>query len=253
MYSGKTMQIEDNVEYSIVIPCYNELNNIPEIINSFQKVLEGDKDTDSINKNNFELILVDNGSSDGTYRLMHELAMNIPYCKIVFLEKNEGYGGGICKGLDQAKGKYIGWTHADMQTDPYDVIKAFEICSKSTTKNLFIKGRRRGRPLIDRVFSRGMGIFESLIFLNTYDDVNAQPTVFSKTLYNKQYTYPVDFSLDLYVYWLAKKLKFDLKRFDVRFGSRLHGQSSWNHGLKSKCKFIVRTLKYSLTLRMETL
>ena len=245
-------QKQKEIEYSIVIPCYNELNNIPIIVESFRRMISDNTGSNDINKYNFELILVDNGSTDGSYSLMKDVTRSIPYCKIVFLQKNQGYGGGICKGLDQAKGKFIGWTHADMQTDPYDVIKAFKICRSSTYEKIFVKGRRRGRPLIDRVYSRGMSIFESLIFQNAYDDINAQPTVFSKSLYREQYTYPVDFSLDLYVYWLAQKLKYKIERFDVKFGSRLHGQSSWNHGLKSRFKFITRTLKYSLKLRIKT-
>ena len=105
------------MKYSIVIPCFNEEGTI-------QLILERTKNL--FIDNNIELILVNNGSTDNSKDIISKLIINYPHAKCINLEKNLGYGGGILKGLSQCKGEIIGWTHADLQTDPLDCIRAFK-------------------------------------------------------------------------------------------------------------------------------
>ena len=97
---------------------------------------------------------------------------------------------------------YIGWTHADLQSDPSDVFKAFKICDKySESPLLFAKGRRRKRKIVDRIFSRGMSIFEPSSFLASMMTSMLSPIFFLELFIKKHYTQ--DFS-DLYFCILAK-------------------------------------------------
>ena len=63
-----------------------------------------------------EVIFVNNGSLDNTATKLTALPKN-DNLKIISLEENEGYGGGIIAGLNASVGKYVGWTHADLQTN----------------------------------------------------------------------------------------------------------------------------------------
>ena len=73
---------------------------------------------------------------------------------MVHVLENKGYGNGIKQGLKIAEGKFIGYTHADLQTDPKDVIKAFDIIKlNNCNENIFIKGNRKGRPFFDQFFT----------------------------------------------------------------------------------------------------
>ena len=47
--------------------------------------------------------------------------------KYINLKKNLGYGNGILQGLDKSKGEFLGWTHADLQTNPADALKNFKL------------------------------------------------------------------------------------------------------------------------------
>jgi hypothetical protein len=47
------------------------------------------------------------------------------------LKVNQGYGFGILSGLKECTGEFLGWTHADMQTDPKDLLKAFNIIKEN--------------------------------------------------------------------------------------------------------------------------
>jgi hypothetical protein len=94
-----------------------------------------------------------------------------------------------------------------------------------------------------------MGIFESILFASRLEEVNAQPTLFNRNFYEEWQDPPTDFSLDLYALVVAVKSGLGIRRIRVHFLPRQFGQSNWNVGLKSRIKFIKRTLKYSYELR----
>lgn len=227
------------MKFSLVIPCYNEHKNIPLLLERCKKVVAlGD----------IEVILVDNGSTDDTPAVLNSLLPKYIGCRSIRVETNRGYGFGILSGLSVANGEVLGWTHADMQTDPYDVAKAVELFNKYGS-NCFVKGRRYGRPLADTLFTVGMSIYETILLRRTLWDINAQPTMFSRDLYEKWIAPPEDFSLDLYAYFTAYKYNARIKRFNVLFGKRAHGLSNWNVSWSSKLKFIRRTLEFSNRLK----
>jgi len=232
------------MKLSIIVPCYNEEKNIPLILEKFSSV---------INSDDIEVLLVNNGSTDNSERVMNTLIDNYSFARVVKVEINQGYGFGITSGLGKAKGEFIGYTHADMQTDPADVLKALEIIEQQEKpKNCYVKGDRKGRPLFDQFFTMGMSAFESIYLKKKLWDINAQPNIFHRSFFETiQKDCPKDFSLDLYLLYMAQKNELDIIRFDVIFPERLHGESSWNDGFASKWKFIKRTFDFSFKLKKE--
>jgi glycosyltransferase involved in cell wall biosynthesis len=229
------------MKLSIVIPCYNEEKNIPLIFERFNEAITSEE---------IEVVVVNNGSEDKSLEVIESLLVKYPFVSLLHLKENKGYGGGILAGLANAKGTYLGWTHADMQTDPADVIKAFKILECSIEPvNTYVKGTRKSRPIFDNFFTVGMSLFESIYLRSRLWDINAQPNVFHKDFYKRWKNPPNDFALDLFVYYSARKGGLSVKRFDVFFPKRLHGSSSWNTGFYSKWKFIKRTLSFSKTLK----
>ncbi|HAS73459.1 MAG TPA: glycosyl transferase family 2 [Clostridiales bacterium UBA8960] len=232
------------MKLSVVVPCYNEKDNIPLILERF---------SGSIGNRLIEVILVDNGSTDGSDVVLDVLIPKYPFARRVTVPVNKGYGYGIVTGLKTATGDYIGWTHADMQTDPNDVSRAYDKIADLVNeglKEVYIKGNRKKRPLIDQFFTLGMSLYETLYLKMPLWDINAQPNIFPRVFFESLMTCPDDFSLDLYMYYKAKKKKLPLQRIDVRFTQRIHGQSKWNdETFKSKWKFIKRTLEFSKHLK----
>ena len=224
---------------SLVIPCLNEVENI-------KLFLERARNLFSVS--NIELIIVDNGSTDDTPKLLDEILVNYPFARSVRLEINKGYGYGILQGLKEANGSLVGWTHADMQTDPLDVLDAYKLFEENQDK-LYVKGLRGKRSYFDSLFTIGMAIFETLVFKTFLWDINAQPTIFNRELLDFFDDPPNDFSLDLYSYCLAKMENYKISRFPVAFNKRVHGSSTWNINLASKLRFVKNTLIYSLILR----
>jgi len=232
------------MKLSIVVPCYNESKNIPLILEKFDSV---------ISRSDIEVLLVNNGSIDNSQEILEELVPQYSFARIVKVEVNQGYGFGIVSGLKEAKGEFIGYTHADMQTDLGDPIKALEIIEKqSDPENCYVKGDRKGRPLFDQFFTIGMSAFESLFLGIKLWDINAQPNIFHRNFFEAiSESCPKDFSLDLFLLYMAQKKGLQTIRFDVVFPPRLHGESSWNTGLASKWKFIKRTIDFSVKLKKE--
>ena len=226
---------------SIVIPCFNEEKNIKSILDKFNKFSDNKK---------FELVLVDNGSSDNTWKYIKECLPKYKFLKALRIKKNIGYGNGIVSGLSIAEGRYLGWTHADLQADINDIYRAYKILKEDGFKNdIYIKGFRKNRKLADQIFTFGMTIIESLWFGTILDDINGQPNIFPKEFFNKWENPPKDFLLDLYSFYLAKIYDLRIKRFNVKFITRKYGTSSWNINWKSKFIFTFKILLGSLKLK----
>ena len=224
------------VSLTIVIPCFNEEGAIPEILRQTSKLSEDGW---------CSFIIVDNGSTDNSQVLLRGFAH--PKITVIRVDENLGYGGGIFYGLGFASTPYVGWMHADLQTPILELNKFKDHFEQYD----FMKGIRIGRKGSDKIFSRSMSIFESLLFLRYMPEINAQPTIFRKDLLNSWDRFPSDFSLDLFVFVSAKRSKFRIGRILVPFYPRKFGDSSWNHGFKSRMKFIIRTLRYSIKLRVS--
>jgi glycosyltransferase involved in cell wall biosynthesis len=229
------------MRFSLVIPCYNEAANLPLLLERC-KVLAVRSDV--------EVVLVDNGSTDRTAEVLQNLLPKYPGCRSIRVEKNQGYGFGIVSGLRAAEGQILGWTHADMQTDPQDVFLGLQLFEKHGD-DIFVKGRRYGRPFVDVVFTVGMGVFETLLLARPMWDINAQPTMFPRSFFDGWETPPEDFSLDLFTYYQAQSNGLKVYRFPVRFGERAHGVSHWNVNWAAKWKFIRRTIDFSLQLKKK--
>jgi glycosyltransferase involved in cell wall biosynthesis len=227
------------MKFSLVIPCYNEAANLPLLLERCRAVAQHPE---------HEVILVDNGSTDNSPFVLQNLLPRYPGCRSVRVEKNQGYGFGILSGLREARGNILGWTHADMQTDPQDSLQALPFFEENTT-SLFVKGRRYGRPVADTGFTVGMSIFETLLMGKPFWDINAQPNLFPRAFFESWRDPPHDFSLDLYVYYQARRAGMTIKRFPVLFGKRAHGVSHWNVNWAAKRKFILRTVQFSLELK----
>jgi glycosyltransferase involved in cell wall biosynthesis len=227
------------IKVEIVIPCYNEEKNLEHLW--FQCIAV-------IKESNQEIafVIVDNGSTDNSTQFMSSHSGLNPNVRFISVQTNNGYGGGITAGLRQTSAPLIGWTHADLQTPLTDCLRGKKLLDSGFE---FVKGIRTGRPITDQFFSLGMGLITSLLFQTPLREVNAQPTIMTRSVFVSWLNPPNDFSLDLYALVMAKNSSRRIARFEVKFLERIEGESKWNSGFLSRYKFIARTIKYSLRLR----
>jgi len=112
------------IKLTIIIPVYNEIKTIEKLIKKILKI--------NIKK---QLIIVDDGSSDGTEQILKKYKNRID--KLIFHKKNRGKGAAIKSGQKYVRGKYIGIQDADLEYDPRDLKKIVNEMSKKNIKVMY--------------------------------------------------------------------------------------------------------------------
>ena len=238
--------MQASCKLSIVVPCYNEAENIPALLARFRAVLAGQEGV--------ELVLVNNGSRDRSAAVFADVLSRPEYAfaRVVDVPVNQGYGFGILSGLRQANGEYLAWTHADMQTDPADVLLAFNrLLAEAEPRRCFVRGRRLGRAWLDNAFTVGMSWVASAALTSRLQDINAQPKLFHRGLLDEMSDAPWDFSLDLYLLYLAQQQGLKILEQPVHFATRNHGEAKGGGSLRGKVRLTRRTLQYIFRLRRQ--
>ena len=231
---------------SIIIPSYNEKNNLSSLLEKTNKILYRYK--------NIEIIIVDNGSTDGSKDYLNHKKKIFSKIKIVRVKKNIGYGYGIKYGLKHASGTIISWSHADLQFDINDVVKFFnKNMSKIINEKIIVKGRRKNRSFIDVFFTLGMSLIVNFFFNTKINDINGQPKMFSYFFVNKLLKFaPNDFSIDLFLLLLASKNGFKINEFPLKVKKRVYDKAKGGGTLIGKIKLTISTFKYICLLKLNS-
>lgn len=134
------------MDLSVVVPAYNEEGNLKPLYGRLKDVLDGlDR--------GYEIIFVNDGSSDGTREILNELSEN-ESVKAVHFRRNFGQTPAMQAGFDHAQGEIIVPMDADLQNDPEDVPKLIERLEEGSWD--VVSGWRKDRedPFSKRIFSR---------------------------------------------------------------------------------------------------
>ena len=98
---------------SLIIPVYNEEENVNLLQTEIEKSLEG--------KLSYEVIYIDDGSSDRSYELLAEIAKQKPNAKVIKLRRNYGQTAAMQAGIENASGEIMIPLDSDLQNDPSDI------------------------------------------------------------------------------------------------------------------------------------
>src|SRR4030042_706079 len=134
------------MDISVVIPVYNESENISPLSSELKSVLSG------LNKD-YEMIFINDGSSDGTLQVLKNIHSENPKVKIIDLNKNFGQTAAISAGFNFAKGKIVITMDGDLQNDPHDIPRLIEEIDKGFG---IVCGYRENRkdPVLKIIFSK---------------------------------------------------------------------------------------------------
>jgi len=231
------MANDNHNNFSLIIPCYNESLNIPKL---FKQIQFNQKKID------FETIIIDNGSTDNSLKIINHNKKLIKKFKLIRIKKNIGFGHAVKLGMIRSKYDIVCYTHGDLQIDIKNCIKAYNIFKIQKKKNILIKGRRLGRSFIDLFFTFGMSCINTILFRRYLFDIHAQPNLFLKTSKKLIHLAPNDMSIDLYFYAYFKSKNYEVLKFDIFFKKRIYGVGS-NIGIK-KIKNSIFSLISSLKI-----
>jgi len=107
---------EPRPRISAVVPAYNEVECLPILVSELRAALESTGRT-------WEMVLVDDGSGDGTGEAMAAEAVREPRIRVLRLEFNAGQSAALAAGLSRARGEVVVTMDADLQNDPADIPK----------------------------------------------------------------------------------------------------------------------------------
>lgn len=233
------------MKLSVVIPLYNEESNVKPLLDKIEEALKDPIYGRDI-AGEVQFVLVDNGSKDQTRENLIKYSSALLNVKLCYVDTNVGYGNGILQGLNVADGHMLSWTHADLQTDPLDVLKAYSQKIKSNSERVIIKGRRKGRKWSEAFFTWGMQQYVFFKLKVKLSDINAQPKLFDRQFYLSyiKEKAPLDFSLDLFLLVQAQKNNYEILELPVFFNKRHSGEAKGGGSFKTKIKLISRTVKY---------
>lgn len=123
------------MDTTIILPIYNELENLRPLLEEIEGVMGNDP-------RKFEVIAVDDASTDGSRQLLKELAAEKPYLKAIFLRSNSGQSAAFDAGFRHCSGRIVVTMDADRQNDPKDIPKMIE---KLESGHDFVTGWRKNR------------------------------------------------------------------------------------------------------------
>ncbi len=111
---------EQTVEVSVVIPAYNEEQNVTVLLKRLTEAFEPFE-------RSFEVIIVDDGSTDKTLELLREHKQSKPWLRVIVLDRNRGQTCAMDAGFKAARGAIIATLDADLQNDPMEILRLIEM------------------------------------------------------------------------------------------------------------------------------
>lgn len=143
---------------SIIIPFFNEENNISNLVNALN---------DFCRKSElfYEIIFVDDGSTDSSCNKLENQSIKFFDAKVIKLSKNYGSHAALRAGIKNAKGKYIGFSYADLQ-DPLELQHQMYNTAKNKKANIVWGSRRKTKNSISETFFSSIYAFLMRKFVN---------------------------------------------------------------------------------------
>jgi dolichol-phosphate mannosyltransferase len=111
-----TSQEETQPTVSIVAPAFNEQESIEDFVVEVCRNLDASHEP-------YELICVDDGSTDQTSLVLIQLSARFPALRLAAFERNHGQSAALAAGVTLARGRYIALTDSDLQNDPADIVR----------------------------------------------------------------------------------------------------------------------------------
>ena len=205
---------------SIIIPVYNEVQNVSKIHSEIIDVCEHEK-------YQYEIIFVDDGSTDGTTMALKELYP----AKILVFRKNFGQTAAIDAGIKHAKNDYIVTMDGDLQNDPHDIPRLIDHLEKYDLD--IVSGWRINRKdtTAKRITSKGANLLRTLLLKDGIHDSGCSLKIYKKECFNHINLYG---EMHRFIPAILKIKGFKIGEVQVNHRPRVAGKTKydWKRTLK---------------------
>lgn len=208
----------ESINISIIIPAYNEGENLKNLINKIHQTFENTN-----YKNEYEILIINDGSTDDTETVVMSVLQNYKNLTLVNLKKNIGKAYALDSGIQNARGNIIATMDADLQYKTDDLIKMLEIINKGGD---LVNGRREVRKdnNVTKFFSIVYNFILRFVTRIELNDFFSGIKVFKKEIYNL-----MDYSgLARFIIFFSKKYNFKISEIPVNHFNREKGKTAYS-------------------------
>lgn len=227
---------------SVIMPTFNEAGNLPELIERTEKALKKD----------FEIIVIDDNSPDGTSEVVKMMQQERPWLRLVVRKGERGLPTAIQRGIREAKGNIVSWLDCGLDMPPEKIVEMmtnipdWDIVVGST----FIKGAKDNRGSVTSIFSRIINLLCQLLLDKEITDFTSGFLVAKKEAVENGVFNGTHGTYFIGLLYRAKKHGFRIKEVAYRLESRRYGESKI-HNPWLYFKTGIAYLKTILLLRFE--
>jgi len=224
------------MKLSVIIPAYNEAKRLPKTLHEAYDWLQTHL------KNDFEMIVVDDGSRDSTCDEVIKLQAKIPELMLIQQQQNQGKGAAVRRGMLAAQGDIHLFMDADHSTHIQEVEKIFQVLQASPDTDVVIASRQHPdsdisqhqswlREHMGKTFNFLMRISTGIDMPDTQCGFKAMRKRASHAIFKKQ---KLDgFSFDVEMLFLAQRMQYQIAEIPVR----------WINEPNSKVRMLIDPLK----------
>ena len=212
--------VKETLRFSVVVPAYNEADSLPELVERIAAVF-----ADSSNQPDcFEILVVDDGSSDGSAELLADMAAKKPYLKPIILRTNVGKSLALNIGFRRADADIVVTLDADLQDNPEDIP---DLIGK-LEEGYDVVGGRRGSERQDSVIRKfGSKVFNEVVSRRTgvrLQDLNCGIKAYRAEVVKTIVVYS---QFHRYLPLLAHLIGFKVTEVPVTNSKRKYGESRY--------------------------
>ena len=250
------MPLENNKELSIVIPVFNEFNFLNKLFDQIKLYF---------NKESVEVIIVDDGSTDGSNNVLQALKEKKDYkffFKLIQLDINSGKGKAIQTGIKNSVGEYVLLQDADLELDTRDAKEMYDmIKDNSEIKCIFgsryLSGKlKKNNYFFNSVIGKLNSLIFNIFFAQSLSDVHCGLKILHREVVEKIKLTVNDFGIEMDLASQVVRNNFYIYEFGVSyfFRSKSEGKKiTWIDGLKSfyyliKSRFFDNSVSTNLSI-----
>jgi len=225
------------VNFSIVVPIYNEQDNIDELYSAITNALD-DIDTD------YEIIMVDDGSNDGSFRALQRIAAEDNRLKVIRFRRNFGQTAAMSAGFDAASGNIIIPMDGDLQNDPADIPR---LIAKLNEGYDVVSGWRKERK--DTIITRRIPSMLANALISSFTGVHLHDYGCTLKAYRREVLDGINLygEMHRFVPALASQVGAKVAELPVNHYPRLHGTSKYGISRTLRVILDLMTVKFLLT------
>lgn len=211
------MQANRIPELSALMPAYNEEDGLPAVLAESVETLNEICEV-------WELVIVDDGSTDRTPEILREWSGREPRIRVVTQETNQGYSKALARGFGSCRYATIFYTDADAQFDLHEIVKLYPLLAEHDMVAGYRIDRQdsRIRSLTSAVFN----ILQGWVLGIRVRDVNCAFKLFRRSFFEKVHLTSDGFLVDAELYARAKRNGLSWTQVGVRHRAREHGSTT---------------------------